>query len=283
MSKKLTGKKGSLFSPGRLLAYAVLIAAAIVFATPFVWMVSASLKEGKEVMSWPIKWIPEVFHFENYSEALSKIPFGLYFFNSAKLTIITVIVQLFTSSFAAYGFSKMKFPGRDKIFLCYIATLAIPYQVYMVPQYIMMSRAGLVNTHLGLIIMSAFTPFGVFLLRQFCMGIPDELCEVARIDGMSEFGIWWRIVLPLTKPALATLALTTFIFVWNDFFRTYIYIDSASLKTLQLGIREFMNTEFTAYHLICAASVIALIPVLILFIFLQKYFVEGIATSGMKG
>ena len=205
------------------------------------------------------------------------------FFNTTKLTVCTTVLQLLTSSFAAYAFAKLEFKGRDLIFMLYVMTIAIPWQVYMVPQYKMMTMFHLTDSHLGLILMHAFTATGVFLIRQFFMGIPTELLEAARIDGLSEYGIWAKIMLPLSKPAIATLCITSFTFEWNDFMGPLIYISTTSKKTIQLLLRMF-NTQYSSnYAQIMAAATVALIPVLILFAFLQRYFVEGIASSGMKG
>lgn len=263
--------------------YLVLIIITIATLLPLIWMLSASFKLDSEVFSVPIKWIPETFHFENYAQIWEKIPFGLFTFNSTKLTIIITLVQLLTCSFAAYGFTKCNFRGRDTLFLCYVATIAIPWQVYMLPQYIMIQKVGLVDTHLGYILMQAFAAFGVFLLRQFFMGIPNELLEAARIDGLSEYGSYFRIVLPLAKPAMATLTIFTFVTVWNDYMGPMIYFNSESKKTIPLGIRMFLGQYSTQYQLIMAASVVSLIPVFIVYIFCQRFFVQGIATSGLKG
>ena len=194
-----------------------------------------------------------------------------------------MVLQITTSSLAAYSFAKLEFKGRSLLFLAYVTTIAIPWQVYMVPQYVMMSGWGLTDSLLGIIIMHAFTAFGVFMMRQFYMGIPNELLEAARIDGLSEYGIWARIMIPLSKPAVATLAITSFVFEWNDFMGPRIYLSSQDKMTLQLVLRLF-NTQYSSnYAQMMAAATVALIPVFILFIFLQKYFVQGVATSGLKG
>ena len=250
---------------------------------PFLWMLSASLKPEIDVFSVPIKWIPETFQFENYLKIWTKIPLGLFTFNSAKLTVIITLIQLLTSSFAAYGFSKCRFKGRDLLFVCYIITIAIPWQVYMLPQYIMMQKIGLIDTHLAIILLQSFTAFGVFLLRQFYQSIPDELLEAARVDGLTEYGIYGRIVLPLSKPAMATLTIFSFVTVWNDFMGPMIYFNSTSVKTIQLGIRMFISQYSAEYNLIMAASICSLIPVFLLYISFQRFFIQGIATSGLKG
>ncbi|MEO5806289.1 carbohydrate ABC transporter permease [Devosia sp.] len=250
---------------------------------PFVWMVSASLKLDRDVFAFPIQWIPTDPRWQNYIEIWTKIPLALFVWNTTKLTVIVTVLQLLTSSFAAYAFAKLRFPYRNVLFLAYIATIAMPWQVYMVPQFLLMREFGLSNTHLALICLQAFTAFGVFLMRQFYMSIPDELCEAARIDGMSEYGIWWRIMLPLSMPALSTLTIFTFVNTWNDFLGPLIYLTKTDLKTLQIGIRMFLTQYTQEYGLIMAASVVSLIPVLVVFLALQRFFVEGIASTGLKG
>ena len=267
----------------RALLYVLLIVLTMITLLPLVWMLSASLKLDSEVFTIPIKWIPETFHWDNYLRVWQKIPFGLFTFNSAKLTVIITIIQVFTCSFAAYGFTKCHFRGRDTLFLCYVATIAIPWQIYMLPQYSMMQKFGLVDTHLGYIMLQAFAAFGVFLLRQFYQSIPNELLEAARIDGLSEYGIYGRIVLPLSKPALTTLTIFTFVTVWNDFMGPMIYFNSESNKTIPLGIRMFLGQYSTSYELIMAASLLSLIPIFLLYVPCQRFFVQGIATSGLKG
>lgn len=261
----------------------LLTAMSLFMLVPFYWMVISSLKMNKDVFSIPMKWWPDSMQWNNYQIIWDKIPLFTFFLNTAKLTIITTVIQLCTSCFAAYGFTKTKFVGRDLIFLMYVTTIAIPWQAYMVPQFIMVSKMGLHDTHLGLILMQAFSAFGVFLIRQFYISIPDELCEAARIDGLSEYGIFARIVLPLGKPAMATLTIFTFTNVWNDFMGPLIYLKTKELKTIQLGIRMFISQYGADYAWIMAASVCSLIPVVIVFLSCQKFFVEGVAASGIKG
>ena len=207
----------------KILLYLGLIALSLFMLVPFYWMVISSLKLNKDVFSIPMKWWPDTMHWENYKIIWKKLPLVTFFFNTAKLTVITTIIQLCTSCFAAYGFTKTRFKGRDFIFLMYVTTIAVPWQVYMVPQFILVSKLGLNDTHLGLILMQAFSAFGVFLIRQFYISIPDELCEAARIDGLNEYGIFGKIVFPLGKPAMATLTIFTFTNVWNDFMGPLIY------------------------------------------------------------
>jgi multiple sugar transport system permease protein len=213
----------------------------------------------------------------------TQIPYLTFIGNTTKLTVIITFLQLFTSSFAGYAFAKLQFKGKDILFLAYIASIAIPWQSYMVPQFIMMRRFDLVDTHLSLILLQAFTAFGVFLMRQFFISIPDDILDAARIDGLNEYGIYFRIMLPLSKPALATLTIFTAVFVWNDFMGPLIFLNSTNLKTIQLGLRMFIQQYSANYSLIMAASLISLIPVMVLFLTFQRFFVEGIATTGVKG
>lgn len=268
---------------GNVLLYAALLLMACMMLVPFAWMLSSSLKLEKDVFSFPIAWIPKNPQWKNYIKIWQKVPLITGFLNTAKLTFFTTVLQIVTSSFAAYGFAKLTFKGRDILFIMYVMTISIPWQVYMVPQYIMMTELGLTDSHIGIILMHAFTATGVFLIRQFFLTIPNELLEAARIDGLSEYGIWAKIMLPLSKPAVATLCLTSFTFEWNDFMGPLIYLSSSSKKTLQLMLRMF-NTQYSSnYALIMAAATVALLPIIILFVFLQKYFVEGIASAGVKG
>lgn len=277
---RILGRKITL---NKILIYLLIIGVTVLMLLPFAWMLSASLKLNREVFEFPIQWIPAHPRWQNYVDIWTKIPMMQFVFNTAKITTIVTLLQLFTSSFAAYAFAKLRFPYRDLLFLGYIATIAMPWQVYMVPQFLFMREIGLYNSHWALICLQAFTAFGVFLMRQFYMSIPDELCEAARVDGMSEYQIWWRIMLPLSKPALSTLTIFTFVFAWNDFLGPMIYLTKTELKTIQIGLRMFISQYSAEYGLIMAASVVAIIPVLIVFLSLQRFFVEGVASSGLKG
>ncbi|HKM06590.1 MAG TPA: carbohydrate ABC transporter permease [Sphaerochaeta sp.] len=268
---------------GIAVLYVFLVISALLMLVPFAWMLSAALKFDKDVFAFPIKWIPTNPRWKNYTEIWTKIPLGLFIKNSAKLTIIVTILQLLTSSFAAYAFAKLRFKGRNVLFLGYIATIAMPWHVYMVPQFIMMRYFHLNNTHLSIIFLQAFSAFGVFLMRQFYEGVPDELCEAARIDGMSEYRIWAQIMLPLSAPALSSLTIITFVNTWNDFLGPLLYLTRTELKTVQIGLRMFIGQYSSDYGLIMAASVVALIPVIVVFLALQKFFVQGVANTGLKG
>lgn len=268
---------------GKVILYVVLIALSMFTLIPFVWMLSASLKLDREVFAFPMKWIPETFHWENYVVIWTKVPMLNYFKNTAIVALSVTLIQTCTSSFAAYAFAKLHFRGRDTLFLCYIATIAVPWQTYMIPQFVEMRAFGLYDNLVAIMVLQAFSAFGVFLMRQFYQGIPTDLCEAARIDGLSEYGIWARIMLPLSKAAIATLVIFTFIGTWNDYMGPMIYLSREEVKTVQVGLRRFIQENSSDYHLIMAASMVSLIPVSIVFLCLQKYFIEGIATSGLKG
>ena len=268
---------------GKVLLYVALILLSAVTLIPFVWMISASLKLDREVFEFPIRWIPETFHWENYSLIWTKAPMLMYAKNTAIVAVCVTFIQTLTSSFAAYSFAKLEFKGRDTLFMCYIATIAVPWQAYMIPQFIEFRAIGLYDKLTAIMVLQAFSAFGVFLMRQFYRGIPTELCEAARIDGLSEYGIWARIMLPLSKAAIATLVIFTFIGTWNDYMGPMIYLTTESVKTIQVGLRRFIQENSSDYHLIMAASVVSLIPVSAVFLCLQRYFIEGIATSGLKG
>lgn len=269
---------------GKIAIYVILLIITIVMIIPFLWMLSASIKSDREVfMMNPFVWIPEVPKWDNYIKIWTKIPMLKFVENTVFLTIVVTILQLLTSSFAAYSFAKLEFKHKNALFLAYIATIAMPWQVYMVPQFIMMRSMGLNDKLLAMICLQAFSAFGVFLMKQFYEGIPSELCEAARIDGMSEYKIYAKIMLPLSKPALSTLTIFTFVNTWNDYLGPLIYLKTESKKTIQLGLKMFIGQYSSEYGLIMAGSVLSLIPVIIVFLCLQKYFVEGVASTGLKG
>lgn len=269
---------------GKVLVYVILIVIALLMVIPFLWMLSASIKSDREVFQMtPFVFIPENPKWTNYRDIWTKIPLATFVGNTVYLTIIVTFLQLLTSSFAAYSFAKLNFRHKNALFLAYIATIAMPWQVYMVPQFIMMRRMGMNDKLLAIICLQAFSAFGVFMMKQFYEGIPDDLCEAARIDGMSEYRIYAKIMLPLSKPALSTLTIFTFVATWNDYLGPLIYLKSQNKKTIQLGLKMFISQYSSDYGLIMAGSVLSLIPVLIVFLVLQKYFVEGVASTGLKG
>ena len=224
-----------------------------------------------------------MFRWSNYQEVCERIPFITYYLNTLKLAVIVTLGQLFTCSLAAYSFSKMHYPGRDKIFLCYLATMMVPWHAIMIPQFLVVKNLGLNDSHWSLILINLFSAFGVFLLRQFMLGIPGELSEAARMDGCGELKIYSKIILPMSKPGIATLTVFTFNFMWNDYMAPMIYLTSDNLRTIQLGLAAFRTQYGSEYGLIMAGTVCALIPMLLIFIVGQRYLVEGIAFSGLKG
>ena len=246
--------------PSSIVLFLVCCAVAVAMIMPFLWMVSASFKLRNEIFSRPIQWIPQTFHKDNYETILEKIPFSRYFFNTAKITIIITLLQLVTCSMAAYAFSKLHFPGRDTIFLCYLGTMMVPWHAIMIPQFIVIQKLHLYDNHLSLILTGAFSAFGVFLLRQNMLSIPDSLNEAAKIDGCDPVGIYW-----------------------NDYMGPMIYLDKDVNRTIQLGLATFKREFDTNYGAIMAGTVISLIPVVIIYVTMQKYIVEGIAYSGVKG
>lgn len=263
--------------------YGALILGAVTSLLPFIWMLSGSLKSNNELFAWPIQWIPSNPRFKNFKDVVTQIPFFTYFLNTLKLSVINTTLQVVTCSLAAYAFSKIEFPGRDKLFLIYLATMMVPFHVTMIPQYMIMNQLKLTNTHMALILIQAFSPFGVFLLRQFFVSIPNELSEAARIDGCSEFMILLRIILPLAKGALATLITFTFTFVWNDYLGPMIYLHKDSIRTIQIGLRVFQTTNGVEYNLILAGTVMGLLPLLIVYFTCQKYFTQSVTAAGLKG
>ena len=268
----------------KVIIYLILIIMAALMIIPFVWMLSAAIKSDREVFKMnPFVLIPANPKWSNYKDIWTKIPMLTFVENTVFLTFVVTFLQLLTSSFAAYAFAKLEFKHKKKLFLAYIATIAMPWQVYMVPQFIMMRKMGLNDKLLAIICLQAFSAFGVFMMKQFYEGIPDSLCEAARIDGMSEYKIYASIMLPLSKPALSTLTIFTFINTWNDYLGPLIYLKSESKKTIQLGLKMFISQYSSDYGLIMAGSVLSLIPLVIVFLCQQKNFVEGVASTGIKG
>ena len=269
---------------GRGVGYVLLAIFAVGLLMPFFWMVMSSLKSANEVFSVPVTWIPETFVWSNYVEIWSQSNMLVWIRNTLFLAVVVTFLQVLTGSFAAYGFARIRFPGRDVLFLVYIGTIAVPWQSYMIPQFILLSNAKLSNTLWAIILLQAFGAFGVFLMKQYYETIPEELSEAARLDGLSEYGIWRRIMLPLSIPALASLTLLTFVNTWNDYLGPLIYLRNPDLWTIQLGLKSFVSNLYdTNYALLFAGLTISVLPIAIIFMLGQKYFVEGLATSGMKG
>lgn len=283
MDKVIWLKKDQLVFLKKLVLYIILIAIAVTMLVPFFWMVSTSLKSRIDVFDYPPQWIPRPPKWENYRTAWKALPFGRYFANTIVVAVSVMFLQLLTSSLAAYAFARLNFPGRDRLFLCYLGTMMIPGQVLMIPRFIIIKYLGWVDSYTGLILPQAFTVFGTFLLRQFFMTIPRELEDAAKIDGCSHFRIYLRIILPLSKPALATLGIFAFMTQWNDFLWPLIVIDSREMYTLTTGLSFFQGLYLTRWTLLMAGAVIVLIPIIVVYVLGQKYFVKGITLSGLGG
>ena len=267
----------------RVLGYAALIVAAAAVLLPFYWMVMSSLKTNNEVFTIPVQWLPESVVWHNYVDIWRKSEMITWLRNTLVLSVAVTVLQVVTGSFAAYGFAKIRFPGRNVLFLAYIATIAVPWQSYMIPQFVLMSKLGLSDSLWSIIALQAFGAFGVFLMKQYYESVPDELVDAARIDGMSEYGIYRRIMLPLSVPALASLTLLTLVNTWNDYLGPLLYLRSHSLWTIQIGLKSFISQYNAEYALIMTGSVLSVLPIVIIFLLGQRYFVEGVATTGLKG
>ncbi|RAP75267.1 carbohydrate ABC transporter permease [Paenibacillus montanisoli] len=267
-------------------SYLLLVLGSIVILVPFAWMLSTSLKLKADVYIFPPQWIPKPMQWHNYVEAFTTFPFGLYTYNSIIIVVFVLIGTLFSCSFSAYGFSRLNAPGRNFIFMVLLATMMLPSAVTMVPIYLFFNKLGWVDTFLPLIIPAWFgSAFFIFMMRQFFMGIPYELEDSARIDGCSTYGIWARIMVPLSKPVLVTVAVFTFMGTWNDFMGPLIYLTDENKRTLALGLSYFQGSARSApdLHLLMAASLYAIAPCVILYFLCQKIFVKGMVFTGVKG
>ncbi|KQX56691.1 MULTISPECIES: carbohydrate ABC transporter permease [unclassified Paenibacillus] len=255
----------------------------ILFMSPFLWMISASMKPEADVFLYPIQWIPKHWNLiENYKTVWST-KFSLYYWNSIKVSVLTTALSVLLSSMAAYAFSKIKFRGRHMLFVLVLAIYMIPSQAILVPQFLLFRWMGLFDSHFGLILLGSFSVLGTFMLRQFYMGIHEEFIESARMDGAGHVRIFFSICTPLVRPAIATYAILRFIWTWNDYQNPLIFLRTKDLFTLPLGIRSFADLNGEFYSLIMAASVSAIVPLLIIFIIGQKQVIEGISTGGVKG
>ena len=267
--------------------YIFVILGAITMLAPFLWMISTSLKLPGEVFSyqkpWWYDWVPTSFRWENYVRAWKAVPFARFYLNSIMVGALTTLGQVATSAFAAYAFARLRFPGRDKMFFAYLATMMVPGVVTMIPIFILLQQLGWIDTYKALILPPMFTAYGTFMLRQFFLTLPNDLEDAAKIDGCSYFGIFWRILLPLSKPALATLTIFTFMGNWMSFMWPLIVLNSHEKFTLPVGLAYFQSLHNTDWTLLMAGSVMMILPILLLFIFNQRYFVEGIKLSGIKG
>jgi multiple sugar transport system permease protein len=269
------------FTVGRAFMYLVLLIGALGVLGPLVIVASSAFKLEGEIFAYPMTLIPREPVLSNFIQLEAHFP--LYIWNSVKVTILIVVLQFVTATTGAYAFSKLTWKFRDTLFILYIASIMIPIQSIIIPQFIVVRILGLYNTHAAVILVSAFTAFGVFLCRQFFLTIPDSLLEAARIDGASEYRIFAQVVLPLSTPVVVTVIIFSFRYFWNDFFTPLIYLTSQSLKTLPLGMADFVDQYNIAYGPQMAAALISIIPVLVIFLIGQRYFVQGVVATGIKG
>lgn len=263
---------------------------ALSMITPFLWMLSASMKLPMDVMKLPIEWIPKYFYPDNYKKvwnigntAVRDYHFGLAYWNSIKIAFINLTGSVLTSTLAGYAFAKIKFRGRNVLFLFYLATMMIPSQVTLIPKFVMFNNMGLTGTHLTLILPGLITITGTFLMRQYFMQIPDELRESARVDGANEYVIWARIMVPIAKPSMASLAMVVFLWNWNSYLEPLVFLSDWRLYTIPIALTNFIEESVTEYNLIMAAASSALIPAFIVFIFGQKFLVKGLVSGAVKG
>lgn len=269
-------------SPGYYSLLIVLVIFSLATLFPFLWMVSASLRTDVDIFRNPMNWIPQTLYLDSYKQVWTLIPFAQYFWNTIKLTLIITVLQVIICSMSAYAFAKLKVPFKNGIFMLFIASMMMPWQSIMVPQFTIVSELGLYNTHTGYVLIQLFSAFGIFLMRQFFMSLPNELNEAARVDGLNEWQIFWKIMMPLSVSGLSTLTIFTFVYMWNDYLAPLIYLNSDALKTIQLGLQAFKSQYTMDYGLLMAGTVIATIPMIIIFLIGERFFIQGVATTGMK-
>jgi multiple sugar transport system permease protein len=267
---------------GALLLHVMMYGLALITVAPFLWMVMTSFKDLPDILTYPPVWWPKHFILDNYVNAFSAAPFGRYYFNSIFVAVAVTIGQIFTCSMAAFAFARLNFRGRDVLFYIFLGTMMIPGQVTMIPGFMMLYWLGWIDSYAALIVPGLASAFGTFLLRQFFLTIPRDLEDAASIDGCGRLGILWRIILPLSRPALATLAVFTFMGVFNDFLWALIVVSSEEMRTVQLGLAIFRDRYQTDWGQLMAASVTATLPILLVFFAAQKYFIKGITLSGLK-
>jgi len=282
MKKRITDKFLLRRVLSATLNHVLIYSMALITLIPFLWMLMTSFKDLNDIFLYPPKWLPSRLHFDNYSRAFAAAPFGRYYLNSLLVAAAVTLGQLATCSLAAYAFARMRFRGRDLLFIIFLGTMMIPGQVTMIPSFMILYWLGWIDTYKALIIPGLASAFGTFLLRQFFLTIPKELEEAAFLDGCSRFHVLTKIILPLARPALATLAIFTFMGVFNDFLWALIVVNSEEIRTVQLGLSIFRDRYITEWDLLMAGSVTAVLPILVVFFFAQKYFIKGITLSGLK-
>ncbi|OTN99046.1 ABC transporter permease [Enterococcus faecium] len=269
----------------KILSYVLMTVIGIILIIPLLWMVFTSLKPMEEIVRYPPTFFPEKIVWENYLDTIAAFPFWRYARNTLFITVLVVIGNVLSNSFIAYGFAKLDFPGKKLMFALVLSTMMIPGFVTMIPQYVLFSKIGWVGTYLPLIVPSFFgNAFNIFLMRQFYLSINNELIEAAEIDGANHLYIWSHLMLPLTKPALITIAINSFNAAWNDFLGPLLYIQDQEKYTLQIGLQVFQNQAMTQWNYLMAGATLVLIPTILLFFFAQRYFIEGMdLTGGSKG
>lgn len=282
-SRSLLGLRG-LRRFNEVSGYSVLMVLAALFMIPLYWMFSTAVKSPQQTFAIPPEWIPAPAQWSNFREVFDEVPFGRFYLNTLFLAGANIVGHLVSVTLVAYGFARLRFPGRNFLFLVMLSTLMIPYQVTLVPRFVMFAKLGMINSYWPLIL-PAFTgtPFLIFLVRQYMMSIPFDLDEAAYIDGATRFDVFWRIIIPLARPALMLVVVFTFIDVWNDFLQPLIYLNDPQMFTVSLGLSFFQGARETNWNLLMAGSVLAMIPPLILFFFAQKQLIGGISVEGLKG
>jgi multiple sugar transport system permease protein len=267
----------------RIVLYVILVLALLAVVGPFVWMALSSVKPEAEIRAVPPTWLPETFTLQNYRDLFSRLNFPLYFFNSTLVAALVTAGNLLFCSLLGYALAKLRFPGKRALFIVVLGMLMVPGMVTFVPQFVLISNMGLANSYAGLVLPFLAGPFGVFLMRQFLLSIPDDLLEAARVDGAGEFRIFWRVVLPLCRPALATLGILTFLASWNNFLWPLVVATTEDRYTLPVALALYsIGQNKTDYELLLSGAVVVVLPVLIVFLVLQRYFLRGIATTGLK-
>jgi multiple sugar transport system permease protein len=270
--------------PVRIAAWAALLGGSVVMLFPIFWLVTTSLKNKAQIFKFPPQWIPDPVRWQNYPNAWRAQPFDRYAANTLIITVASIVGVMISSSLVAYAFARLRFPGRDVLFILILSELMLPQTVTLIPRYIEFRQFGWIDTWWPLIVPNYFgNAFFIFLLRQFFRTIPRDLSDAAKVDGASEFRIFWQIILPLSRPVLTVVAIFTFLYNWNDYLEPLIYISSESKYTISLGLASFLGELTSEWGLLMAGSVLTIIPVIVLFFLLQRYFIRGVVLSGMKG
>ncbi len=294
MARKTIKRRGMAYKTKKLLMRIIITAVVGVFAltmiVPFLWMISASMKHPLDVMKLPIEWIPKYFYIDNYKSvwnigdsAPRDYHLALAYWNSIKIAAINLVGSVLTSTMAGYAFAKIKFRGSNVVFLLYLATMMIPSQVTLIPKFVMFDKLGIMGTHLTMILPGLITITGTFLMRQFFIQVPNELSESARIDGAGEFRTWAQIMVPIAKPGMASLAMIVFLWNWNNYLDALVFLTNWRLYTIPLALTNFIEESVTQYNLVMAASASALVPVFVVFLLGQRFFVKGLMAGAVKG